>query len=111
MLVSDYLGIETQFEKSSQVYPQTKGMEKAERLKTICKINNAEEYINPSGGASLYSKDDFFASGINLQFLQSESIPYKQLNGAFVPWLSIIDILMFNDVSEVKNMLQHYKLN
>ena len=111
MLVAEYLGLETKFEISSQLYSQTKGMEKAERLKSICKINNSKEYINPSGGIELYTKEDFLSSDINLQFLYSENVPYKQLGETFVPWLSIIDIMMFNEVGEIKELLKRYKLN
>lgn len=109
--IANYLGLETKFEVSSQLYSETKGMEKAERLKSICKINKAEEYINPSGGVDLYEKSDFLNAGIRLQFIRPENISYKQFSEKFVPWLSIIDVLMFNDVNDIRKMLQQYNLN
>jgi len=111
MLVSDYLGIKTEFEFSSQKYPQTRGMEKAARLKCICTLNNSDEYINPSGGMELYSKSDFLSDGIHLKFIQSCDVRYKQFNEKFVSSLSIIDVLMFNDISDIRKMLEHYKLS
>jgi hypothetical protein len=108
--VSEYIGLSTKFEVSSELYSETKGMEKAERLKKICKLNHSDTYINPPGGIELYDKSDFLNSGINLQFIKSQNVTYKQLDGIFVPWLSIIDVLMFNDVDAVKMMLKEYEL-
>ena len=37
-------------------------------------------------------------------------IKYKQFNNEFVPNLSIIDVLMFNDKAKVKDFLEKYEL-
>jgi hypothetical protein len=105
-----YLEIETEFEQSSNFYPDTKGLEKAERLQQICIINKADFYINPIGGQSIYSKEDFSTRNIGLCFLESQRFEYKQFNNAFIPWLSIIDVLMFVDKESVKKALSNYKL-
>ena len=39
-----------------------------------------------------------------------KEIKYKQFNNDFVPNLSIIDVLMFNDVSRVREFLDAYEL-
>jgi hypothetical protein len=36
---------------------------------------------------------------------------YVQFNHAFVPWLSILDVMMFNDLATIQNMLTQYDLN
>ncbi len=108
--VSEYIGLTTQFEISSQSYPESKGMDKAERLIDICKKNCADTYINPIGGVELYSKDVFANHNITLQFIQSKEVVYQQGKNEFVPWLSIIDVLMFNSKEEVIKLLSQFEL-
>ena len=108
--VSEYLGLETKFEYSSMVYPDTKGMDRADRLIEICKKNNAGTYINAIGGADLYTKEYFKKEDIDLYFIQNQMQEYKQFNNEFIPYLSIIDILMFNSVEVIKKMLNNYEL-
>lgn len=76
-----------------------------DRLIDICRQESATTYINPSGGQSLYTKQQFAQSGINLQFLVPKLIPYPQGANKFVPWLSILDALMFLPTEEIKARL------
>ena len=76
----------------------------------ICKALNASIYINAIGGQDLYSKEAFAQNQINLKFIKSHPINYPQFNNEFVPWLSIIDIMMFNSKNEIKKMLNEYEL-
>lgn len=108
--VSEYLKLHIRFENSSISYPETKGREKAERLIEICKVNNAKEYLNPIGGMELYSKEQFAMNNIQLSFIKSNDIKYSQFGGEFTPWLSIIDVLMFNSKEKVLEMLNDYEL-
>ncbi|HMX76933.1 MAG TPA: WbqC family protein [Saprospiraceae bacterium] len=108
--VSDYLSITTRFYTSSTDFPESRGLDKAERLQAICKKINAEKYINAIGGQELYSKEEFFKENIQLQFIKSLPIAYKQFGNEFVPWLSILDVLMFNSKEEVKKMLTQFEL-
>ncbi|MDY0274890.1 MAG: WbqC family protein [Desulfomicrobium sp.] len=104
-----YLGINTKFYKSSQYFSETKKLKKAERLQSICKQMDANIYINPIGGQNLYSKENFEENGIELKFIRSLPIEYTQFNNEFVPWLSIIDVLMFNSIKQVKKMLNRHE--
>lgn len=108
--VSNYLNLKTKLEVSSEKYSDTKGMDRASRLVEICKRNNATSYINPIGGEELYDKRFFNEYNIDLSFIQPKRMDYKQFKNDFVPWLSIIDILMFNSVEEVHEMLANYEL-
>jgi hypothetical protein len=105
----NYLGINTIFEVSSKLYGASKGLDKAERLKQICQLNNASSYINAIGGTELYYKEDFKLSNINLQFIKPKSISYQQSSDVFHPWLSIIDVLMWNNIEAVNQMLNEYQ--
>lgn len=108
--VNEYLGISTILKRSSVDFPDTKGLERAERLIAICKRTGAEKYINVIGGQELYTKEYFSSQGIDLKFIKSEPIAYKQFDNEFVPWLSIIDVLMFNSVEEVHHLLKKYQI-
>ena len=80
------------------------------RVLDICRIEKATHYINPIGGMSLYSKEIFNDNDIVLNFIKSFKIEYQQFKNEFIPWLSIIDVLMFNSVEDIKKMLIQYEL-
>lgn len=104
-----YLKIDTELLMSSELKIGL-GLPKNERLQKICIELGADEYINAVGGMALYDKADFAQNGIKLNFLKTLPIEYKQFNNEFVPWLSIIDVLMFNSVEKVKELLDKYEL-
>lgn len=69
----------------------------------ICKARKAAKYVNPIGGVTLYSKEEFKDEGIDLGFLKSNDIIYRQFNNEFIPWLSVIDVMMFNSKEKIKD--------
>lgn len=82
-----------------------------DRVLATCERLGAATYINSVGGLDLYSRDDFSAHEIELQFLRPRSCTYQQYNHPFVPWLSILDVMMFNDsISIRQNFLGNYDL-
>jgi hypothetical protein len=106
-----YLGYDKKFMKSSRDFVDTKGLDKADRLIEICKRCGADHYINPSGGTDLYHKDYFNDREVQLSFIKSAgSIKYKQRELDFIPWLSIIDVLMYNSKERVREFLNLYTL-
>ena len=109
-IVCDYLHIGTKFKLSSEKYSDSQGMVKADRLIDICKKNNSTEYLNPIGGMEIYTKEDFAEKGIDLKFLATNKTEYKQFGNDFIPNLSIIDVMMFNSVEEIRKMLDEYIL-
>jgi hypothetical protein len=104
-----YLDIPTEIIISSSlgIDHTLKGQDK---VLSICKELNADQYINAIGGVHLYSKENFLENGIELSFIKTKPMEYKQFENDFVPWLSMIDLLMFNDGEAVKCMLQEYEL-
>jgi hypothetical protein len=108
--VSKYLGFQTQFQFSSIAYSHTKGLNRAERLIAICHLAEADNYINSIGGTDLYSKSFFRERGVHLKFIKPKEIFYKQFAVPFVPWLSIIDVLMFNEIPAINYMLNNFDL-
>ena len=76
----------------------------------ICKKQGAEIYINAIGGTELYSREDFAAQGIKLQFIKMNPVEYQQFKNEFVPNLSILDVMMFNPVEKIREYLDSYEL-
>jgi len=72
----------------------------------ISKAMQAQEYVNPIGGTDIFNKEQFDHSNVKLSFLKSNLKPYSQRRPAFEPGLSIIDILMFNNLSQIAEMLE-----
>lgn len=108
-MVSNYIGITTVFEDSSTIY-QNQNLSSQNRVIDICKKEKATVYINAVGGSELYSKKDFSDNNITLHFLKSTTSSYGQFDSEFIPNLSIIDVLMFNDVDTIKEFLTSYEL-
>ena len=111
--IAEYLNIKTKIIISSEI------MEKDYRVDELkcqdmvlhaCKYFNASEYVNAIGGTGLYDKKVFAKSGINLHFLKTDELEYKQFTDHFVPNLSIIDVLMFNSREDAQNMLKKFTL-
>jgi len=105
-VLTEYLQIKTPLIISSTI--DIDHSVKAEnKVLAICKQRGANVYINPIGGLELYKKETFKINGIDLFFLKTENITYTQFNNTFIPFLSIIDVMMFNSVNEIKNYLDH----
>lgn len=104
-----YLGLESKFVLTSTIYKNS-NLPGKERIIDICKKESVSYYINPIGGQKLYNKAYFKKKAIELSFIKSESIEYPQFKNEFVPWLSIIDVLMFNSIDETKLLLSKYEL-
>ena len=107
--IADYLQFNTTFIYSSGL--QKNSLLKAqEKVLHICSILQATEYFNAIGGLKLYNQAGFEANNVKLRFLRTHSIEYKQFNNPFIPNLSVLDVLMFNSVGEINNMLNKYEL-
>lgn len=110
IMTSEYLGIDCKFFKSSEKYNNSH-LNAADRLIDICKKEEAKDYVNLIGGKELYDRKFFIEKGINLLFLEPNTDTYQQFNNEFVPWLSIIDVMMFNPPEKIKkNSLKLYNL-
>ena len=103
----EYLDIRTPFIVSSTITVDH-DLKAEKKVIAICKARNADVYINPVGGVQLYNKDDFKNECIDLHFLKANDFEYKQFENKFVPWLSIIDVMMFNAKKEINEYLNRF---
>lgn len=106
-----YLGKELCYDRSSICSPKSKGLGKSDRLIKITLEQGYSNYINVKWGQNIHSKDYFRQHGINLLFLESLPYAYKQYNNIFIPSLSIIDVLMFNDKDTIESLMRLYKFD
>lgn len=107
-VICEYLDIQTPFVTTSTL-DMDHSLKRNDRVKGICKALNAKDYINAIGGQGLYSKQDFVNDGIKLRFLKARNITYPR-KGAFLPFMSILDIIMFTTQNQTKQMLKEYDL-
>ena len=107
--VAELLDIRTEWVESSSQYGNT-GLKGEDRVLAICLAEGATEYVNAAGGRELYARDRFEAAGLRLRFIQSAPIEYRQFSSAFVPSLSIVDVLMFNPLARVRTFLDACEL-
>ena len=108
-ILLDYWGIQTKLLLSSHI-KKNEELKGEEKVIDICKTMNATYYYNAIGGQSLYDKSKFAEHGISLHFVETQLIEYKQFTKEFIPYLSIIDVLMHNSIEETKAMLNAYTL-
>jgi hypothetical protein len=101
----NYLSIKTEIVISSTL-AINHSLKAEEKVIAICKELNAETYLNPIGGIELYNKEHFLNEGIKLNFIKANNCVYNQLNNEFIPFLSIIDVMMFNSKEEIKRMIE-----
>ena len=109
MQTCSYLQLNTELIISSSLAVDPSLRSQAKVL-AICQAIQADTYINPIGGTELYSKDTFAAHNIELGFIKSDEIVYKQFDHDFIPWLSIIDVMMFNEKEKIKQHLDAFTI-
>ena len=91
----EHLGITTEIRVSSGIAIDH-DLKNQDKVLALCEALGATTYVNAIGGIELYSKEVFQDKGIDLKFIQSLPFEYPQFGNMFVPWLSIIDVMMFN---------------
>ena len=96
-----YLGISTEICISSGIAIDHH-LKNQDKVLALCAAVGADTYVNAIGGIELYSREEFITRGIELKFVRSKPFIYAQFGSEFVPWLSIIDVLMFNSLDAIR---------
>ena len=99
-----HLKIETQIIISSNLSINHE-LKAQEKVIALCDAMHADTYINTIGGTELYDRNQFLSHGVKLQFIRPKSFEYSQFTSPFVPWLSIVDALMFNPIELVQECI------
>ena len=104
-IIIQYFGLSTKVIKSSEL-PINHSLASQEIVIALCGALGATDYINLSGGIDLYDKNSFNKSGINLRFIKTSPFEYRQFDNPFIGNLSIIDLIMFNNLELSSNILK-----
>lgn len=97
------LGIKTEVMCSSDL---TCLGSKVDLIVSLCKQVGAHRYYSPKGAACYIGEETTFSDrGIILEYQHYEPIAYQQLHGDFIPYLSVIDLLM-NEGSNSLNIIR-----
>jgi hypothetical protein len=102
--IMEYIKIDTNVIVSSAIVGRTTTSGQ-DRVIDLCQSRGAQEYINPIGGASLYSHEAFLSHNLQLRFLKPSIVSYPQSGKEFVGSLSILDVIMNNSIEGVGKML------
>jgi len=109
ILINKHLEIKTPIIISSTI-DIDHTLKSQDKVLSLCRKQNADIYINSIGGVELYDKGIFKQNNIELNFIKTNPIQYKQFQNEFIPWLSIIDVMMFNSKEQIKEYLNKYTL-
>jgi hypothetical protein len=107
--ISEYLYLGCKIITSSSV-EKDDSLAGEPRVLDMCKRLGATDYTNPIGGTDLYHQAAFLQCGITLRFLEARNERYEQQSDTWVPFLSVIDVLMFNSEEEIHQLLTKYRL-
>ncbi len=93
--VADRLGIAGPRLRSSAI--AGKSADRRDRLVDICREVGADTYLSPAGAAGYLSEADgeaqFAAHGMTLLYQRYEHPTYPQINGAFLPYMCVLDLI------------------
>lgn len=106
-----FMGLKPRFLVSSDI-EKADELTGQDRVLDICKQLEASHYINPIGGQDLYDKETFAKHNLALSFHQYRAQPYPQFKRTpeFVPYLSVLDALMFLGTEGIQPYLDAYDL-
>ena len=106
----EHLGITTEIRASSGIAIDH-DLKNQDKVLALCEAVGASAYVNAIGGMELYSKEAFQEKDVELKFIRSKPFEYPQFGDAFVPWLSIIDVMMFNPLDAIQTCISiNYEL-
>lgn len=93
--IADRLGFTGKRLRSSDI--AEKSADRRDRLVDICRTLGADTYLSPAGAAGYLSEDggeaQFAAHGLTLLYQRYEHPVYPQINGAFLPYMCVLDLI------------------
>lgn len=106
-VVAKHMGLNTEIVYSSDLHKDC-SLKAYHKVLAIVHELGGSKYVNSIGGTALYDEKIFAENGINLGFMKMRQIEYPQFKNEFVPYLSVIDVMMFNKRSEMQELLKQY---
>ena len=95
--VCQYLDIPFNYRICSKLnLPLPENLGPGEWALEICSLLGATSYVNPASGQGIFDPAEFARRGISLFFAQPTEFVYKTSPYQYEPYLSILDVLMWN---------------
>jgi hypothetical protein len=88
--IASYFALDCEFRKSSQLHVPGKS---SERLLGIVQQLDGDIYITGHGARNYLDHELFENSGVRVEYMSYNQSEYKQLHGAFTPFVSILDLI------------------
>jgi len=106
-VISEKLGLHREFVFASDL-SQPEGLKGEDRVLDICRRVEADTYINPIGGTSLYDERHFKDAGVQLSFIRTDVPPKEVGDGLYQ--LSILDFLFERGFAATAELMTRYTL-
>lgn len=90
--------------RSSQL--EVRNDDRIQRLISICHLMGADQFYEGAAGRNYIDDDVFAEAGIKVIYQDYQHPEYNQLNGDFVPYLSIVDLLFNHGNDSLKILTQ-----
>lgn len=105
MTLANSLGLDTKFSFSSHIKSEGK---RSQKLLSICKFYEAQEYLSPIGSRDYLFADDVFPKNtVQLKFFNYEQVPYKQNKSSkFVERLSVVDVISNIGIAQARQNIK-----
>jgi hypothetical protein len=104
--VCSYLGIDFQWSQCSAMNLDfTEVKHPGQWALEICTQLGATEYLNPPAGRDIFVPEEFEERRIDLRFMDLPSYKYSCHPFCFEESLSIVDVMMWNSVDDIRSYL------
>ena len=107
----EYIGIEKEFSRTSSLNLPMIEKRGVDRIMWIAKQNCCNTYCNLIGGVDLYDRDVFRKNQLELNFLRPLCTNYSHVSAnAFLPGLSIIDLMVSLNLDDLKEKVLEFEI-
>jgi len=65
----------------------------SQRVLEVVKAVGGTQYISGHGGRNYLKHDQFDEAGVRVSYMEYECVPYSQLHGDFIPYVSSLDLI------------------
>ena len=107
-LFASMLSLNTNFYVASRMENMTE--DKVQRLIDFCQMQQCDSYYSPAGSLdyldTVKNKELFALADISVYFQQFEVTPYLQRQQEFVPYMSVLDALMYCGIEKTGDIIK-----
>lgn len=91
-ILAEALGIRSEVVRSSEL--GIEGDDRIDRLIRICRALDGAVFYEGASGRDYIDEERFLEAGVQVEYQSYAHPTYRQLHGEFVPYLSVVDLLL-----------------